>query len=303
MREVIEIQRLLELPGLNDLVISGALMAQADFGEGLVEIENPFLSSQKLSEALSELALSAGVRLDIAKPIADFSLYGARFHAVLAQGVSSIPLVSIRKHQPQTITMAHLVEAQMLTSDQAAWLLEQVANKKTILISGATSSGKTTLLRAMLAGLDERVIAIEQTPELMLAAPAICLTERISNQEGVGAIGLDELVVHALRMRPDRIVVGEIRHREFQVLLQAINNGHLGTMATLHASSLQTVAQRALILGMLSGMSESLTKELFSSGIDFVLQLSRNDGRRFLEGVGTPTLNRGVLTISEVDFS
>ncbi len=115
MKEVIEIQRLLELPGLNDLVISGALMAQADFGDGLVEIENPFLSSQKLSEALSELALSAGVRLDIAKPIADFSLYGARFHAVLAQGVSPIPLVSIRKHQPQAITLEHLVQAQMLT--------------------------------------------------------------------------------------------------------------------------------------------------------------------------------------------
>lgn len=303
MKEVIEIQRLLELPGLNDLVISGALMAQADFGDGLVEIENPFLSSQKLSEALSELALSAGVRLDIAKPIADFSLYGARFHAVLAQGVSPIPLVSIRKHQPQAITLEHLVQAQMLTPTQAAWLSEQVANKKSILISGATSSGKTTLLRAMLAGLSERVIAIEQTPELMLLAPAICLTERISNQEGVGAIGLDELVVHALRMRPDRIVVGEIRHREFQVLLQAINNGHLGTMATLHASSLQTVAQRALILGMLSGMSESLTKELFSSGIDFVLQLSRQDGKRYLEAVGVPYLHHGVLTISEVDYS
>ncbi len=303
MQEIQEIKRLLSLPGLNDLVINGTECAQADFGLGLKDIENPFLSSQALSLALSHLALSAGTRLDIAKPIADFSLFGARFHAVLAQGISSIPLASIRKHQQSEITLQHLVEAQMLTANQSAWASEQVALKKSLLISGATSSGKTTLLRALLQGSMERVIAIEQTPELMLAPPAVCLTERLANQEGVGAITLDELVVHALRMRPDRIVVGEIRSKEFQVLLQAINNGHPGTMATLHASSLSQVAERALILGMLSGMSAALTQRLFASSIDFVLQLSRQQGVRALEAVGRPRISAGHLVIEDVSLS
>ena len=300
MQEVQELRRLLALPGLTDLVINGALHAQADFGEGLVEIENPFRDPAILSSALSKLALEAGARLDIAKPIADFSLYGSRFHAVLAQGVSAFPLVSIRKHFAARITLKHLEEAGMLSHEQALWLGEQVLARKSILITGATSSGKTTLLRAMLAGLDERVIAIEQTPELMLATPAISLTERISNQEGVGAITLDELVVHALRMRPDRLVVGEVRSKEFQVLLQAINNGHSGTMATLHASSLSQVAERALILGMLAGMSQALTARLFASSVDLIVQLSKTNHLRTIEAVGKPALLDGELAIKEL---
>jgi pilus assembly protein CpaF len=303
MQEIQELRRLIALPGLNDLVINGAQFAQADFGEGLVEIENPFGDSQSLSHALCQLALEAGARLDIAKPIADFALYGSRFHAVLAQGVSTMPLVSVRKHIAAQITLDHLVEAQMLTAHQANWLKGQIQDRKSILISGATSTGKTTLLRAMLSGLEERVIAIEQTPELMLQQPAISLTERIANQEGVGAITLDELVVHALRMRPDRLVVGEVRSKEFQVLLQAINNGHTGTMATLHASSLSQVAERALILGMLSGMSQALTARLFAMSVDLVIQLKKTNHRRSIVAIGEPRLASGEITIEELSIS
>jgi pilus assembly protein CpaF len=303
MQDLLELKRLIGLPGLNDLVINGAEIAQADFGEGLIEIENPFLTNQAMSAAMSQLALSAGARLDIAKPIADFSLLSARFHAVLAQGVSSSPLLSIRKHHQHRVSLNNLVEAQMLSEHQAAWLRDQVKTKKSIVISGATSSGKTTLLRALLGEVQERVIAIEQTPELMLSPPAVCLTERIANQEGVGAITLDELVVHALRMRPDRIVVGEVRSKEFQVLLQAINNGHLGTMTTLHASGLSQVAERALILGMLSGLSVPLTNRLFSSSIDLVIQLSREGNRRVVSAIGAPDLVAGEIQIIPLDIS
>jgi pilus assembly protein CpaF len=301
VQEVLEIRKLLTVSGITDLVINGTLSAQADFGDGLVEIQNPFRSPQVMTTVLTQLALNAGARLDIAKPIADFSLYGARFHAVLAQGVSAVPLLSVRKHPASQVTLDHLVETGMLSDRESDWLAEQVVAKRSILISGATSSGKTTLLRALLSGLGERVIAIEQTPELMLKPPAICLTERIANQEGAGSIGLDELVNHALRMRPDRIVVGEVRSKEFQVLLQAINNGHLGTMATIHASSLSQVAERALILGMLSGMQAELTQRLFASSIDFVLQLGRSTGKRSLEAIGKPELVDGSLRIRRVD--
>ena len=302
MEEVLEIKKLLSLSGITDLVINGTQCAQADFGNGLEDIENPFSTAQSMSSALTQLALSAGARLDISRPIADFSLQGARFHAVLAQGVSADPLLSVRKHPATQVTLNHLLEIEMLSAIQASWLSEQVNSKRSILISGATSSGKTTLLRALLHGLGERVIAIEQTPELMLQPPAICLTERIPNQEGAGSISLDELVIHALRMRPDRIVVGEVRSKEFQVLLQAINNGHLGTMATIHASSLSQVAERALILGMLSGMQPELTQRLFASSIDFVLQLGRVGGKRKVSAIGKPSLVAGSLFIREWDL-
>ena len=136
----------------------------------------------------------------------------------------------------------------------------------------------------------------------MLQPPGICLTERIPNQEGAGSISLDELVIHALRMRPDRIVVGEVRSKEFQVLLQAINNGHLGTMATIHASTLSQVAERALILGMLSGMHPELTQRLFASSIDFVLQLGRVEGKRKVLAIGKPSLASGALCIQQLDL-
>jgi len=300
MQELLELKRILELPGLNDLVINGPRHAQADFGAGLELIDNPFLTTESLRLAMVELALEAGARLDIAKPISDFSLLGARFHAVLPSGVSPNALLSVRKHPSSAVSMDHLVQVQMLSESQALWLREQLRLGSTMLISGATSSGKTTLLRALLHELDERVIAIEQTPELFLAPPAITLTERIANQEGAGAIELDELVVHALRMRPDRIVVGEVRSKEFRVLLQAINNGHRGTMATLHASSCSMVAERCLVLGLIAGMPEALTARLVASSIDYVIQLSKMGDRRYMSAVGIPQLVAGNLVITEV---
>lgn len=297
MQELQALKRLISTPGLNDLVINGCAHAQADFGQGLEEIANPFQSNESAASAFVELALSAGARLDIAKPISDFSLQGVRFHAVLAQGVSANPLLSVRKHPEGRLELAHLVEAGMISEAQSRWFLSQLELRSNLIISGPTSSGKTTLLRALLGELNERVVVLEQTPELMVCAPAIAMTERSANQDGVGAIDLDELVVHALRMRPDRIVVGEVRSKEFRVLLQAMNNGHRGTLATLHASSLSQVAQRSLVLGLLAGMQESLTSTLVGTSVDFVIQLGRTGDRRVIEAIGRPLLSNGQLEI------
>ena len=301
MQEINALIRALATPGLNDLVFNGALHAQADFGDGLQQIESPFESDAELSQAMIAIALQAGARLDIARPISDFSIYGCRFHAVLAQGVSRLPLLSIRKHPVSPITLEHLVDVEMISSDQAAWLRRQLELRKTIVISGPTSSGKTTLLKAMLNELTERVIAIEQTPELSLSGAGLTLTERIANQEGAGAIELDELIVHALRMRPDRIVVGEVRSKELRVLLQAINNGHRGTLTTLHASSYSQVAERCLVLGLISSMPENLTSRLVASSVDYVVQLGRRSGKRFIEAIGKPELSAGQLVINLED--
>lgn len=283
-------------------MIDGAGLARADFGSGFVEVSAGFESDDQLVAAIIELALEAGSRIDIAKPVADFVYRGARFHAVLPFGLSAKPLMSIRVHPLEVITLERLAASGMLTGDQAAWLQEQISLGKSMVFSGPTGVGKTTLLRALLIGLTERIICIEQTPELFLPAPAISLTEREANQEGVGQIELDELIVHSLRMRPDRIVVGEVRSKEFRVLLQAINNGHSGTLTTLHATSLESIPKRLVVLGLLSGFSVELTEQLVAQSIDYVVQLNRGDNSRQISGIGIPVLDSSGLSIKRLDI-
>ena len=289
-------------PGITDLVINGFDFAQADLGEGLIEVSSPFHSDQSMIGAMVYLALEAGARLDIAKPIADFSLGGARFNAVLPQGVTKRPLLSIRIHPGTQVQLEHLLEVEMITAQERQFLKNQLDLRSNLLISGATSSGKTTLLSALLAEIDERVLVIEQTPEIKVKNPQIAITERIANQEGLGAIELDQLVVNALRMRPDRIVVGEVRSKEFRVLLQAMNNGHCGTMATLHATSLEQIPQRLLVLGLLSELTEDLTKRLSAASIDYCIQLGKKAGRRSIEGIGVLKLVAGELLVERIQL-
>ena len=143
-------------------------------------------------------------------------------------------------------------------------------------------------------GSKERIICIEQTPELRLEAPAVQLYSREANQEGIGEVTLSELVTHSLRMRPDRLVIGEVRSAEFGALLQAISNGHPGSMTTLHATSLSKVADRLIILGNLSGLSSTLTSMLVANSIDYVVQLSREQSE--IE-VGIPKFDGSKLEI------
>lgn len=299
MEEIDRLRQILTTKGVTDVVISGFEFAQADFGEGLVEVESPFRSNRSMAATMIALALEAGSRLDIAKPIADFSLHGARYNAVLPQGVSDQPLLSIRVHPKRKVLLSHLVEAEMITQRQSDFLRGQLFQKKNILISGATSSGKTTLLGALLSELNERVVVLEQTPELLVQTPAVAMTERLANQEGAGAIELDYLVVNALRMRPDRIVVGEVRSKEFKVLLQAMNNGHRGTIATLHASSLSQIPERLEMLGVLSGLSIDITSRMVASSVDLFLQLENFNGRK-LAAIGHPTIQAGRLGVREL---
>jgi len=294
------IWQIIEAPGVTDLVVNGFNSARADFGKGFEALPALYSDDEEMSREIIALALEAGSRIDIAKPVADFVYRGARFHAVLPFGLSSKPLLSIRVHPEDPHTLDSLQDSGMATSRQTEWLRQQILSGKNIVFSGPTGVGKTTLLRAALKGSQERIICIEQTPELLLDAPAIALTEREANQEGVGQIELDELIVHALRMRPDRIVVGEVRSKEFRVLLQAINNGHRGTLTTLHANSLESVADRFLVLGLLGGFSTELTSRLVAQSIDYVVQLNRVGNRREISGIGSPLLAQGNLVITQV---
>lgn len=290
--------RLLARPGLSDLIINGHLDTYIDVGEGLVRTANPFASQSELVESLIELGFQTGARIDMSKPISDFMIGNFRFHAVLGHGVSQKPMLSIRSHPISQVRLEHLAEVGMLSEGQLTFLRHALALRQNLVVAGATSSGKTTLLSALIAELDERVVCIEQIPELVIKEPAISLHERPANQEGLGAISMQQLVIEALRMRPDRIVVGEVRGSEFGVLLQAMNNGHQGTMATLHCKSLTDLPNRLLLLGLLSGFDKNLTKLMVSQSFDLVLQLEKVAGVRTLTQIGRFGQDLGIVAVA-----
>jgi pilus assembly protein CpaF len=285
-------------PGLTDLLLNGHSHTYIDVGDGLERTTNPFASEPELFEFLIELGFQTGSRIDMAQPISDFMVEGFRFHAVLGQGVSPKPLVSIRSHPHAVVRLEHLVEVGMLSRVQQGFLVDALNRRQNIVVAGATSSGKTTLLGALIAELDERVICIEQIPELQVFEPAVSLHERIANQEGAGMVSMQQLVIEALRMRPDRIVVGEVRGSEFGVLLQAMNNGHTGTMATLHSKSLADLPNRLILLGLLSGFVRELTRSMVAQSFDLVLQLQRIDGLRKLTHIGSLTNELAVIEVA-----
>ena len=283
------LERLTSIRDVKDVLLNG-LECLIDCGNGLQQIRSPFASVESLSRAMIELAFECGARLDIASPMLDLSIGTLRLHMLLPHGICVSPNLSIRVHSENLLTLDQLHQRQMITSLQLQVIRKSLAERKTIVISGATSSGKTTLLRAMLAECKERIVTIEQIPELFLAPPAVSLTAREKNQEGVGEITLSDLVIQSLRMRPDRIVVGEVRRDEFIAFLQAVSNGHSGSLTTLHASSIEQVPQRLILLGLLSGVSAQITEQLVASSVDLVIQLERRSGFRQLVAIAKPEL-------------
>ena len=288
---------LTKISGVKDILLFGD-QCLVDCGFGLQPVKSPLASSESLERSLRQLAFDAGARLDIASPMLDLSIGSTRLHMMLPHGVCSQPSLSVRVHSGEFSSVESLVENNMLTEEQATLLQSAVANKKTIVLCGPTSSGKTTLLRALLANLKERIITIEQVPELFLDFPAIALTARENNQEGVGEITLSQLVVQSLRMRPDRVVVGEVRKDELVAFLQAVSNGHPGSLTTLHATSLEQIPQRLSILGLLAGFSKELTHHLASS-IDLFVQLERSPKQK-VAAIATANLRNDELKLVRI---
>jgi pilus assembly protein CpaF len=279
-----ELERILHL--LQDLAVSDVYIDSAEKTliekEGkLTSVESIFISDQDLKSWVKQLFITNGSRLDIVQPISevsiDTSLGLLRVHAVLAGECSSSTRVSIRRHGVKKLTLRDLELSHSITADHAASLRALLTARHNFVIVGGTGSGKTTLLRAMLSEVcEERVITIEENYELELAGNAIALKSRASNHEGVGAIDLEHLLRNALRMRPDRLVIGEARGSELLLLLQSLNTGHSGAGFTLHSNSHRDALSRMLgILGM-AGVSDSLSNTLISSSINAVIELDRN---------------------------
>jgi pilus assembly protein CpaF len=281
--------------GVTDLFVNGESGLWVDAGHGLVSQPGWRCSERDVRELAVRLIALGGRHIDEASPCVDVRLSdGIRVHAVLPPVSSTGTLLSIRLPRAERLSLAALAAAGLFgVGEQAVALVVRlrtaVQSRENLLITGAAGSGKTTLLAALLgeAPPGERIVAIEDVAELRVDHPhVVALESRQPNLEGAGRIGLDSLVREALRMRPDRLVLGECRGAEIRDLLAALNTGHDGGAGTLHANSLRDVPARLEALGALALMSPEAVARQTVSAIGLVLHLERRDGRRRLAQVG-----------------
>ena len=291
-------------PAVTDIFVNGGREVWADRGGGLERQATIGFIEAELREFAVRLVALGGRHIDESNPCVDTRIHdGIRVHAVLPPISPQGTLLSIRIPHQRPLSLADLESAGFFDEVPAAVVSKLVAAHQNLLITGAGGSGKTTLLSALLgeAAVTERIIAIEDVSELRVQHPHfVSLEARQANLEGAGGLGLARLLREALRMRPDRLVLGECRGAEIRELLGALNTGHDGGGGTLHANSLADVPARLEALGALADLGPTAIARQAVSAIGSVLHLERRGGVRRLVRVGTFELDeRGRLLVVE----
>lgn len=284
------LEGLLHEDGVTDVLVNGPGDVWIDRGRG-VEPSGVSLTDEAGIRALAvRLAASCGRRLDDASPYADARLPdGTRVHAVLPPVSPQGTCLSLRVPPRRGFTLDRLVQLGALPPAGAAVLRRIVAARLAFVVIGGTGSGKTSVLSALLSEVEsgERVVLVEDAAELRPETPHVVRLEaRSANVEGVGAVPLDVLVRQALRMRPDRLVVGEVRGSEVVDLLAALNTGHSGGASTIHANRPEHVPARFEAMATAAGLDRAATHAQLSAGLDAVIAVARGpDGHRRVAGV------------------
>lgn len=285
---------LLEDPEITDVVVNGPSSVWVDRGNGMERVDidpndGELTRAEGVRALAVRLAASCGQRLDDSSPIVDGTFpTGIRLHAVIPPLAAEGTLISLRTHKTRAMSLADMVAGGTMSPDLEPIVRALVASRANVIISGATGSGKTTFLNAMLSLVppSERMLVIEESAELAPDHPHVVhLQVRRANIQDVGAVTMSDLVKAAMRMRPDRIILGECRGEEVRDVLSALNTGHDGGWATIHANSAEDVPARLVALGALANMSEATVAAQAASALDAVVHLTRRDGRRRIDEV------------------
>lgn len=294
---------LLADPLVTDVLVNG-VQVWVDRGAGLQRAGVRLGEAEDVRRLAQRLVAACGRRLDDGQPYADARLPdGTRLHAVLPPVATQGPYLSLRTFRQRPFSLADLVTHGTVAPAVAPILEAIVAARLAYLVTGGTGSGKTTLL-ATLLGLvppTERIVLVEDAAELRPVHPhVVALQARTANVEGAGVIGLTDLVRQALRMRPDRLVVGECRGAEIVDLLGALNTGHEGGAGTLHANAPGDVPARLEALGMLGGLPRAALHAQVLAALQVVLQLRRTADGRVLESISVLVPSSGETRLTTV---
>ncbi len=292
LRRLDILQNLVEDPGITEIMINGPDHVFIEREGRLSRLDTGFESAEKLKDVIQQIVAGCNRVVNEASPIVDARLpaSGARVNIVMSPIAINGPIVTIRRFPDKPITMAGLIQRNSLPSQVADFLKRLVTARYNIFISGGTGSGKTTFLNVLSGFIpkDERIITIEDNAELQLQGiqNLVCLETRNSNVEGCMEITIRDLIKASLRMRPDRIIVGEVRGAEASDMMQCLNTGHEGSMSTGHANSAKDMLLRLenMILMAVDIPLEAIRRQI-ASGIDIIVHLGRlrDKSRRVLE--------------------
>jgi pilus assembly protein CpaF len=290
------LETLLKDPSISDVLVNGCDKVFVERAGKLAPVDVRFRDDRHLIHTIQRMVARVGRRIDESSPMVDARLPdGSRVNAIIPPLAIDGPSLSIRRFGARPLLAQDLVRNAAASPEMMTYLQQAVRARCTILIAGGTGAGKTTMLNALSAFVpkDERIITIEDAAELRLAQPHIIRLEaRPPNLEGKGEVTIRDLVRNALRMRPDRIVVGEVRGAEVLDMLQAMNTGHEGSLATIHANSAEDAISRLMTMLGMSGtaFSEETMATLISRAVHIVIHISRmQDGKRRITGISEVT--------------
>lgn len=284
------IQPLIEDEEVNEIMINGTDGIFIEKNGALLECEYRYSSKEELFASVQNMLSWANRTVNESNPIADGRLSGgARINVVLDPPAINGPIVTIRKFTKKNYTMQDFISNGTLKKDQAEYLIKAVKSEKSIVISGGTSTGKTTFMNMLCSYIPEdmRIITIEDSAELNLAQKNIVRLEtKNANTEGYGEIKMRALIKTALRMRPDRLIIGEVRDESALELLTAMSTGHRGSMSTIHANSAEDTLVRLETMALWEGHVHSKAiNRMIISGVDIVVFLKRNQNGRFVHEI------------------